>query len=279
MTSSALSTGSARGGKILVYTRVLSAVIVPFLVLAFVVLYVFPDKTARWFAWPIKATMTSMTLASAYLGGVYFFTRVALRERRWVAVSSGLIAVTLFATLLGIATLTHWSIFSHDKLAFWLWTGLYLTTPFLVAGGWLANTRSAGPVEPDGVELSAWTARVVGLVGLLALPCASDADPTVAVAADAAHRSGDRRDLLSRLRWTLDLARPAVGQVEAAGRRLHRDDRCDHGRGCPRSRRVRHRPRIDLASRGRLRRGPCGGRLAAVGHAPACRPYVTLGSA
>jgi hypothetical protein len=169
MTSSALSTGSARGGKILVYTRVLSAVIVPFLVLAFVVLYVFPDKTARWFAWPIKATMTSMTLASAYLGGVYFFTRVALRERRWVAVSSGLIAVTLFATLLGTATLTHWSIFSHDKLAFWLWTGLYLTTPFLVAGGWLANTRSAGPVEPDGVELSAWTARVVGLVGLLAL--------------------------------------------------------------------------------------------------------------
>ena len=170
MTSSALSDlGSARGGRILPYTRVLSAVIVPFLVLAFVVLYLFPDETARLFAWPIKATMTSMTLASAYLGGVYFFTRVALRERRWGAVSGGFIAVALFATLLGIATLAHWSIFSHDKVAFWLWAGLYLTTPFLVAGGWLANTRSAGPVDLGGVELSAWTARVVGLVGLLAL--------------------------------------------------------------------------------------------------------------
>jgi hypothetical protein len=170
MTSSALSEVGDRDGKILPYVRVLSAVIIPFLVLAFVVLYLFPHDTARLFAWPITSTMTSMTLASAYLGGVVFFTRVAFRERGWGAVSGGFVAVTLFATLLGIATITHWSIFSQDKLAFWLWAGLYLTTPFLVAGGWLANTRSAGSTAgADDVELGAWTARVVGLVGLLAL--------------------------------------------------------------------------------------------------------------
>src|SRR6478752_8869729 len=169
MTSSAFSTGSARGGKILVYTRVLSAVIVPFLVLAFVVLYVFPDETARWFAWPIKATMTSMTLASAYLGGVYFFTRVALRERRWQSVRTGFVAVALFATLLGIATVVHWPLFSHDKLAFWLWAGLYLTTPFLVVGGWLANRRRAGRGSADGPLLDLLPARAIGLVGGLAL--------------------------------------------------------------------------------------------------------------
>ena len=159
----------AGGGTILPYTRVLSAVIVPFLALAFVVLYLFPDQTAALFAWPIKATMTSMTLASAYLGGIYFFTRVALRERKWSAVSGGFVAVALFATLLAIATLAHWSMFSHDKVAFWLWAGLYFTTPFLVVGGWLANTRSAHPGEPDGLELSAVAARTVGIVGLLAL--------------------------------------------------------------------------------------------------------------
>ena len=72
--------GRLRAGndRILPYLRVLSAVIVPFLVFAFVVLYVVPGETARLFAWPITSTMTSMTLASAYLGGVYFFARVAL---------------------------------------------------------------------------------------------------------------------------------------------------------------------------------------------------------
>lgn len=157
--------------RILPYVRVLSAVIVPFLVLAFVVLYVLPGATGRVFAWPIKATMTSMTLASAYLGGVYFFTRVALRERRWPPVRIGLVAVALFATLLGIATLEHWSIFSHDKAAFWLWAGLYLTTPFLVVAGLLANGIRAGrgPGSEDEPLISAGVARTIGLIGLLAL--------------------------------------------------------------------------------------------------------------
>jgi len=155
--------------RILPYVRVLSAVIVPFLVLAFVVLYVFPGETGRLFAWPIKATMTSMMLASAYLGGVYFFTRVALRERKWHRVGTGFVAVALFATLLGIATVVHWPLFSHDKLAFWLWAGLYLTTPFLVVGGWLANRRRAGRGSADGPLLDLLPARAIGLVGGLAL--------------------------------------------------------------------------------------------------------------
>ncbi|WP_344809868.1 hypothetical protein [Microlunatus ginsengisoli] len=157
--------------RILPYVRVLSAIIVPFLVLAFVVLYVFPGETGRLFAWPIKATMTSMTLASAYLGGVYFFTRVALPSgpRGWHQVSTGFVAVAVFATLLGIATVAHWQLFSHDKLAFWLWAGLYLTTPFLVVGGWLANRRSAGPGPADGQLLDVRAARAIGVVGGLAL--------------------------------------------------------------------------------------------------------------
>src|SRR3954451_20213231 len=125
MTSEAIHRGPGRGGNILPYVRVLSLVIVPFLVLAFIVLYAFPSETGRLFAWPIKATMTSMTLASAYLGGVYFFTRVGFWERDWDAVGDGFVAVAVFATLLGVATIAHWTLFSHEKLAFWLWAGLY----------------------------------------------------------------------------------------------------------------------------------------------------------
>ena len=75
--------------------------------------------------------MTPMVLASAYLGGCYFFVRV-LRERRWASVKSGFLAVALFAALLGVATILHWDRFNHGHVAFWLWVGLYLTAPFLV---------------------------------------------------------------------------------------------------------------------------------------------------
>ena len=72
----------------LVSTRLLALVIIPFLLGAFVILYGFPRDTARLFAWPIKPTMTSMMLASAYLGGAYFFVRV-LAERHWNVINGG----------------------------------------------------------------------------------------------------------------------------------------------------------------------------------------------
>jgi hypothetical protein len=41
---------STRDDRVLAYTRALSAVIVPFLVGAWVILYLFPDDTKRLFA-------------------------------------------------------------------------------------------------------------------------------------------------------------------------------------------------------------------------------------
>ena len=57
----------ARDDRVLPQTRALALFIVPFLLVAFVILYVFPDDTGRLFAWTIKPTMTAMVLASAYL--------------------------------------------------------------------------------------------------------------------------------------------------------------------------------------------------------------------
>ena len=146
-----LSTGDDR---VLAYTRALSAVIVPFLVGAWVILYLFPDDTKRLFAWTIRPTMTPMVLASAYLGGAYFFVRV-LRERHWHAVKTGFLAVTLFATLLGVATILHWDKFNHRHVTFWIWVVLYFSTPFLVsAAGW----RIAGMRRRQGPTRRGWGA-------------------------------------------------------------------------------------------------------------------------
>ena len=157
-----------RDDRVLAYTRGLSLFIVPFLVAAFVILYLFPEHTPRLWAWTIQATMTSMVLASAYLGGAYFFVRV-VRERHWHEVATGFLAVTAFASLLGIATLLHWGIFDHDHVSFWLWAGLYFTAPFLVIGAWLANRRYGAPVTDGDVLLRPVERVLITAVGVLAL--------------------------------------------------------------------------------------------------------------
>ena len=161
--------GSAiRDDRVLAYTRVLSLVITPFLLAAFVLLYFFPGDTKRLFAWTINPTMTSMVLASAYFGGSYFFVRV-LRASRWNVVKTGFLSVALFAALLGVATIIHWDKFNHRHVAFWLWAGLYSSTPFLVIGGWFANRRFAAPAGAEEAVLGGVVRWVVGMIGLLAL--------------------------------------------------------------------------------------------------------------
>jgi hypothetical protein len=157
-----------RDDRVLPFTRRLSLFIAPFLLVAFVILYLFPTHTGRVWAWEIPSTMTSMVLASAYLGGAFFFLRVQ-RERQWHGIGTGFLAVTTFASLLGIATILHWDKFLHTHLAFWLWAGLYFTAPFAVIGAWLANRRYAAPPAEGDVLLGRVERGVVALVGLGAL--------------------------------------------------------------------------------------------------------------
>lgn len=160
--------GERRDDRVLVTTRALSLFIVPFLLAAFVILYLFPTHTARLWAWSIPVTMTSMTLASAYLGGAWFFLR-ATRAGSWHELAGGFPAVTTFASLLGIATVLHWDVFVHGRLSFWLWAGLYFTAPFLVLAAWLGNRRHAVPVLVSDVLLRPVERAVIGGVGAIAL--------------------------------------------------------------------------------------------------------------
>jgi hypothetical protein len=157
-----------RDDRVLGYTRGLSLFILPFLVVAFVILYLFPGDTARLFAWTIRPAMTPMVLGSAYLGGAWFFLRV-LREPRWNVVKTGFLSVAAFAGLLGVATVLHWDKFNHGHVAFWSWTALYFVAPFLVIGAWLANRKYAADATSEERVLGRTSRLVVALVGLLAL--------------------------------------------------------------------------------------------------------------
>jgi hypothetical protein len=136
-----------RDDHVLPETRALGAFIVPFLLVAFPLLYLFPDDTGNWWAWEIRPSMTALIMGSGYIAGAYFFVRVA-RATRWHRVHLGFLPITAFTTFLGIATFIYWDRFDHDHVAFWIWTGLYVTTPVLVPLAWLRNR----PTDPGGLE-------------------------------------------------------------------------------------------------------------------------------
>lgn len=151
------------------YTRVVGAIIIPFLVAAFVLLYPLADTTGRLFAWTIRPPITAMLLGSAYAGGIVFFAHV-VRPNRWHAVRHGFPAVLLFATLLAVATFLHWDRFHFGHLSFIVWVTLYVTTPFLVLAAMIVNRgEDSGAVDQQDAILPGWVRILLALIGICSL--------------------------------------------------------------------------------------------------------------
>ena len=146
-------------------TRWLAAIIIPFLVAAAYILYLRTGETKELFAWTIQAPMSAMVLASAYIGGAYFFGR-ALWSPRWHRIGLGFLPVTAFAFFMGIATILHWTSFNHSHIPFVIWVALYFATPFLVFGAWLRNRRTdPGTAESEDFVWPGPIRCIVGGVG------------------------------------------------------------------------------------------------------------------
>jgi hypothetical protein len=151
------------------YTRVLAIAILPFLIAASVLLYLLPRDTGSLFAWTINPPITAMLLASAYLGGIWFFGAAA-RPGNWRAVRRGMPAVFVFASLLLIATLLHLDKFHAGHISFITWLVLYLTTPVLVLLAMvLSRGADDGSDAPLEYRLGLPIRMVLALVGLVAM--------------------------------------------------------------------------------------------------------------
>ncbi|MGV9362154.1 hypothetical protein [Amycolatopsis sp. NPDC003731] len=154
-------------------SRVLALVIVPFLLAAFVICYLVPARTLELFAWGIKPPLTAMVLAAVYLGGAFFFVRVAV-ARRWSEVALGFPPVALFASLLGVTTVLHWDRFTHGHVSFAAWAALYFAAPVFVIAVAVRNSRAArGAVLGPGPRLPAAVRIVLGGTGLAELVVAA----------------------------------------------------------------------------------------------------------
>jgi peptidoglycan/LPS O-acetylase OafA/YrhL len=151
--------------RILPLTRAVALVVVGILVLAWVVLFLYPGQTDHRFAWTIDSRMTAMLMGAGYGSAIYFFGRV-LTERRWHRVSLGFLPTTVFTWMMLGATLLHWDRFRHGSAPFRLWFWVYLATPILVPAIWLLNR----PHDPRALEkrdamFLGWTRIAMAVAG------------------------------------------------------------------------------------------------------------------
>lgn len=157
-------------------TRIVAAIVVPVLLLAFVILYVFPDQSGKHFAWAIKPHMMTMFIGAGYLGGAYLFFHTAW-GRPWHHVAPGFLPVTAFTLSMLLATLLHWDRFDIRHFPFQLWLILYVVTPVLVPYLWLRNRREDdgavregdAVVPPAARRAMTFSGAVIALFALLGL--------------------------------------------------------------------------------------------------------------
>jgi hypothetical protein len=159
--------------RILPLTRWVAALVVPVLLLAFLILFFLPSETGTRFAWQIKPPMMAALMGAGYLGGAYFFARVAT-GRQWHRIAAGFPAVTTFTWFMLAATVLHWDRFNHGRLGFQVWLILYIITPLLVPWLWFRNRATdRKTIEPGELPIPLLIRWLPTLAGTLFLTAAA----------------------------------------------------------------------------------------------------------
>jgi hypothetical protein len=155
---------------ILPLTRIIAAIIIVVLLLAFLALYLFPTHTDTNFAWTIQPPTSAILFGAGYTAGAFFFARL-LGARKWHRVQAGFLPITLFTIIMLLSTLLHWDRFHHTTLPFYLWTSIYALTPLLVPLIWALNRRRENKgLEQKDIRFSRFTRLgldIAGLAGIL----------------------------------------------------------------------------------------------------------------
>lgn len=142
---------TTRDDRLLAPTRWVSTGVVPVLLAAFVILFLFPGSTMRLWGWMVCPHMSAYVIGGGYLSGAYFFARTS-RSRSWHRVGVGFVATTVFSAVLLLVTALHWDVFNHDHVSFWAWMVLYVSTPVLLPVLW-RNNRRTDPIVPAGDDV------------------------------------------------------------------------------------------------------------------------------
>ncbi|NJN44590.1 MAG: hypothetical protein HC806_07640 [Anaerolineae bacterium] len=159
----------SKDDRIFPIIKVISAIVIPFLVLAFIILYFFPGTSGDRFAWEIQPQIMAMFMGAGYIGGAWLFINVVF-GRHWHRVAPGFFPVTSFTIAMLVATILHWDRFNPSHFPFQLWFGLYIVTPFLVTWMWWYNHKTdPGTPEPNELFVPSMPRIVLRVLGVILL--------------------------------------------------------------------------------------------------------------
>ena len=138
------------------------------LIIAAVILYLFPDKTAELFAWTIHPTMSALIMGAGYAAGAYYFIRVFLSPK-WHRVGT---SFPQSQSLLWCLASRQSSIGTNSIMALLRSTpGSSSTLPLHSSFRSVAANRRTDPGTPDPVDVivSKPVRVAVGVAGLVLL--------------------------------------------------------------------------------------------------------------
>jgi hypothetical protein len=141
--------------------------------LAGVQLFVFPLRTAEYFAWTIRSPMTAVFLGASYWSAVGLELS-ASRSPRWSGARIALPAVFVFTSLTLVVTIVHLDLFHLDadlpmrtRAVAWAWIAVYVVVPVLMVVAH-RDQRRVGLQVPRPAGLPGLVrATLVGLAALL----------------------------------------------------------------------------------------------------------------
>jgi hypothetical protein len=144
--------------------------------LAGIQLFLFPERTERFFAWTINPPLTAAFLGAAYWSSVAFEARAAL-TRTWAEARIAVPTVFVFTTLTLVVTLVHIDAFhlesTHQmgtRAVTWAWIAIYVVVPVVLAVLWFAQARQPGGDPPRDSPLPRWLTTLVAVQALVLLP-------------------------------------------------------------------------------------------------------------
>lgn len=143
--------------------------------LAGVQLFVFPERTERYFAWTIQPHLTAVFLGASYWSSVAFEV-MAARQTRWADARIAVPTVFVFTVLTLVVTLVHLENFhlggefeAATRAVTWIWIAIYAAVPVLMAVLMVVQRRRSGGDPARAVSPPTWLVWLVGAQAVLLL--------------------------------------------------------------------------------------------------------------
>jgi hypothetical protein len=129
-------------------------------------LYLYPGRTAQYWAWEIQPEMSALWVGAGYsFGAMAIWTLLLIG--RFPKLLVAVLATWPFSCVMLIATIIHIDRFFVDRIGFWVWFVIYLVLPFGLPIAWWLNKNHAVPPHANELRFPKNTDYIALLVSVV----------------------------------------------------------------------------------------------------------------